>query len=1052
MRRPSALPPRPAALCPGKAGVLAELDAAYVSTGPPAELCIENHQSSCLKYRSKIPREVVRELHYSLSEFLLPLWPLKDGVRQRILIEGGSGTGKTTLGVKLAYDWGKGDVGAVQGYHLCFVVPLRYYDGSLLNLIQKELLPKQFSGKATLLDMYEYMRNNDDKLLLILDGWDELATARNNPQSHSELVDIIKGRVFPRSCVVVMTNPGVGGCELRKLVQRVYYMRNFDAPQIRQFVHGYFKSIDKPDEAEKVLCSNVMQSADLRCTLLGTPVMCLMTCLLFEESNGSYVMESASRIYEDLTQMLLRRASEKRSGISKHIVTRDVSDFLLRVLGKLSLKFFGTERALFYEQELKDSDAYQALELGLLSKGWCMSRREKHVLVHPLHKSFLHFWVAKYLASISPSRTIEMLDSVRWIEPDLWLRFLVGCMKPNAHLIFERFKFEAIPTKQLFALLKENGHHSRSVHAVCELLNTKARAQIQMDSVNLEGWAMVLSDPSCSTDTVEIILKQRAVLSDQWMDRLFAALRLNESVKTVKLGTSLGQDLSATDIKVISQYIRMVIQKPKLQSLELVFRTVDEDKTQHNAFAPLIQCLCCELRRGAASPTLNKLIIDMDMTPEQVVALCRALECCPSVQVVHLLHLVCTQRAFLGVAELVAARPLLALNLTGAWYPSDNEEPDSFQTGSLFDVKSTRSSSSGATSPAWASYGIEVGSLRRFNTLRRNPHPPPICDCCEHSRISDSERYALFVLTRIRSLKSLNISGWTVKLEEARSLHCLGSFLKTCTIRDLNLAGCKIFVSVEDPEKGKYDSLLETLSKGLQPYPECEVAFLNLSGCQVMMMTSRGQVTLQASDLIPFLSPLAKLTSLNASLKRGNDPVCKIGEKTIINFFQSLGSKLSNLRRLTISNWSAQIENSEKASKVIAKSLKQLDLKALTVNRLQVVDGLGQKSLSHIFLSTLLLGLPQLTYFSIKGTVMSVEEAAVVARCIAERHKGPFLDLSVRHFPPEVLKEFRAVLIASGKFFPSVIRCAACHNEELRIELRPAQNTGVWDAFACSLK
>ncbi|CAG0923538.1 unnamed protein product [Notodromas monacha] len=308
------------------------------------------------------------------------------------------------------------------------------------------------------------------------------------------------------------------------------------------------------------------------------------------------------------------------------------------------------------------------------------------------------------------------------------------------------------------------------------------------------------------------------------------------------------------------------------------------------------------------------------------------------------------------------------------------------------------------------------------------------------------------ILTRIRSLKSLNISGWTVKLEEARSLHCLGSFLKTCTIRDLNLAGCKIFVSVEDPEKGKYDSLLETLSKGLQPYPECEVAFLNLSGCQVIMMTSRGQVSLQASDLIPFLSPLAKLTSLNASLKRGNDPVCKIGEKTIINFFQSLGSKLSNLRRLTISNWSAQIENSEKASKVIAKSLKQLDLKALTVNRLQVVDGLGQKSLSHIFLSTLLLGLPQLTYFSIKGTVMSVEEAAVVARCIAERHKGPFLDLSVRHFPPEVLKEFRAVLIASGKVFPSVIRCAACHNEELRIELRPAQNTGVWDAFACSLK
>ncbi len=136
---------------------------------------------------------------------------MRDGVRPRILIEGGSGTGKTTLGVKLAYDWSKCDViddgavvSSVQAYQLCLVIPLRYYDGSLLNLIQKEILAKSFAGKSTLLEIYDFMKANDDKLLLVLDGWEEIAS-RNTT---SELLDIICGKVFPRSCVVVMSNPG----------------------------------------------------------------------------------------------------------------------------------------------------------------------------------------------------------------------------------------------------------------------------------------------------------------------------------------------------------------------------------------------------------------------------------------------------------------------------------------------------------------------------------------------------------------------------------------------------------------------------------------------------------------------------------------------------------------------------------------------------------------------------------------------------------------------------------------------------------------------------
>ena len=239
-------------------------------------------------------------------------------------------------------------------------------------------------------------------------------------------------------------------------------------------------------------------------------------------------------------------------------------------------------------------------------------------------------------------------------------------------------------------------------------------------------------------DTMEITLKQRSVLSDPSLDRLFAALRSNESVKTIRLGSSLSQELTSSDMRVISQYMRMVMQKPKLQSLELVFRSVDDDvKTGNNGFGPLIQSLCNELRRGQVTPSLSKIVVNVDMSPDQVLALCRALECCPNIQVVHLLHLACTRRAFSGVAALVSARPLLALNLTGSWYADDSDMPEGLALGSsLLDVKSSRSSSSGTYSPAWNTYSQDVGSLRRFNTLRRNPHPPPVCDSSEHSKTS----------------------------------------------------------------------------------------------------------------------------------------------------------------------------------------------------------------------------------------------------------------------------------------------------------------------------
>lgn len=77
-----------------------------------------------------------------------------------------------------------------------------------------------------------------------------------------------------------------------------------------------------------------------------------------------------------------------------------------------------------------------------------------------------------------------------------------------------------------------------------------------------------------------------------------------------------------------------------------------------------------------ASTSLARLVLDMNLSGEQVSRVCDALRDCVQVQALHLPHLGCGCEGLASVAELLKERPLLALNLAGSW-GAKNEDPSS---------------------------------------------------------------------------------------------------------------------------------------------------------------------------------------------------------------------------------------------------------------------------------------------------------------------------------------------------------------------------------------
>lgn len=103
--------------------------------------------------------------------------------------------------------------------------------------------------------------------------------------------------------------------------------------------------------------------------------------------------------------------------------------------------------------------------------------------------------------------------------------------------------------------------------------------------------------------------------------------------------------------------------KPKLQTLELSISSVD-DEVCPKVLQPLIDALCSSI----AGATVSKLVLDMDLSSDQVTQLCQSLTSSSSnVRSLHFQHLSCQWHGLQALTALISSGNLTGLDLSGCW-------------------------------------------------------------------------------------------------------------------------------------------------------------------------------------------------------------------------------------------------------------------------------------------------------------------------------------------------------------------------------------------------
>ena len=344
---------------------------------------------------------------------------------RKVLIEGKPGMGKTTYCNKVTYDWAinmKKKEDCFPEFEMVLLVRCRDVDieSDLWGAIDDQLLPGEIQRKEKE-EFFEFIRQNQSKVLLILDGLDELPSSKL-----PEFTDIIEGKLLPQ-CHLVVTARHEAGIPMRKVCDTLLEIEGFTYQESKEFIHKYFAG--KEDLAEKLL--DKIQIEKRLKEMTANPLNTALLCLLCEDFQG-ILPESRTQLYVEVVQCVLIRY-RKRKGLPVES-DQDLIEIYknqLKRFGFIALNGLNEDNMYFDDKKLSKKDV-DLPGFGFLSAQPGSSKRRPCMCYGFTHKSFQEFFAAHYLCcqlvSKETSPEILVTDTRYFGELREVLKFTCGLL------------------------------------------------------------------------------------------------------------------------------------------------------------------------------------------------------------------------------------------------------------------------------------------------------------------------------------------------------------------------------------------------------------------------------------------------------------------------------------------------------------------------------------------------------------------------------------------------------------------------------------------------
>ena len=312
-------------------------------------------------------------------------------IPKRILVQGQTGIGKSTFVKKLLVDWvevnkktGDEQAAVLKNFELVVAVNLKEVSKreSLKDVISfSNVFAKE--DKYMTEGLVDYIANNQEKVLLIFDGYDEYRCGCN-----SEIYEIFNGKSL-RNCRVLITTRISKADELRGGEDLQAEIRGFSEVDRNDFMRR-FLSDDEVSNLRKHLYERKLNE------LAKVPLLLLFLCTLWKKGQSKHFPKTKTKLYLDIIEFVLNHSHSKQSS-PRYVEVASFKD-ILSEMGKVALQGLLNDDHLFEYNQLSDSvRCDESVFIGLLQITEYSETLRPVGLVSFIHKSIQEFLAAWYV-------------------------------------------------------------------------------------------------------------------------------------------------------------------------------------------------------------------------------------------------------------------------------------------------------------------------------------------------------------------------------------------------------------------------------------------------------------------------------------------------------------------------------------------------------------------------------------------------------------------------------------------------------------------------------
>ena len=277
--------------------------------GPRRDLKLDEIFTNMILYKGRAKYDFsgdrVKQLneYHKANDSLRPTPPgdIFDAKEQKILVVGRPGIGKTMFSTKILRNWASDNLfnetqKSQVDFKVAFLIKLRMFNSRNQELNLREILDHSEYSTALSEELWNYIRHNPERVLLIFDGFDEYSgrTKINDddiPYRNSEeermpvyflMKKIVEGKILVGATILTTTRPNAVSCITSLHFDKTVEILGFSTEQVNNYVEKFTKEADKAETIKQHITSNLNLVA-----FCYVPVNCFIICSCLLELLGN---------------------------------------------------------------------------------------------------------------------------------------------------------------------------------------------------------------------------------------------------------------------------------------------------------------------------------------------------------------------------------------------------------------------------------------------------------------------------------------------------------------------------------------------------------------------------------------------------------------------------------------------------------------------------------------------------------------------------------------------------------------------------------------------